>query len=111
MMHYPYNMYNSAGSYIPYQNIQNNGIIWVQGIEGARSYQIPPNTNIILMDQDNDGRFYIKVSDNVGMCTLRVFSYTEITNQPPEPSVDMSEYVKKSELQDLIESMLGGSSK
>ena len=63
------------------------------------------------MDQDNDGRFYIKVSDNVGMCSLRVFSYTEITNQPSEPAVDMSEYVKKSELQDLLENMLGGGSK
>ena len=91
---------------------QNNEINWVQGIEGAKAWQLPPNSNVVLMDRDNDGIFYIKVSDNVGMCAIRTFSYIEITNRPPvEPQIDMSEYVKKSELQELIEKMLGGESK
>ena len=86
----------------------NNGITWVQGIEGAKAWQLSPNSNVLLMDSENDGRFYIKVSDNVGMCTLRIFKYEEITNQPTEPHIDLSEYVKKSELKSLINSMLGG---
>lgn len=94
-----------------FQPQPNNGITWVQGIEGAKAWQLSPNSNIILMDSENDGRFYIKISDNVGMCTLRVFKYEEITNQPTSAqaqSIDLSEYVKKSELETLINSILGG---
>ena len=95
-----------------YYQPQTNGINWVQGIEGAKAWQLSPNSNVMLLDSENDGRFYIKVSDNVGMCTLRVFSYTEITDQSKTtiPNIDLSEYVKKSELQTLITSMLGGMS-
>lgn len=86
----------------------NNGITWVQGIEGAKAWQLSPNSNVILMDSENDGRFYIKVSDNVGMCTLRIFDYKEVTGQQEQSHIDLSEYVKKSELESLINSMLGG---
>ena len=61
------------------------------------------------MDSENDGIFYIKTSDSVGMCNLRRFKYEEITEQK-EPKVDLSEYVKKDELQDLLNEMLGGKS-
>ena len=94
--------------YYPQQ--PNNGILWVQGIEGAKAWQLSPNSNVILLDSENDGRFYIKISDAVGMCTLRSFEYTEITNQPASPSLDLSDYVKKSELEQLLNSMLGGTS-
>ena len=90
------------------QTPQQNEIKWVQGIEGAKAWQLAPNSNAILMDSENDGRFYIKVSDNVGMCNLRIFKYTEITEQDTKQSVDMSEYVKKSELESLLNQMLGG---
>lgn len=93
-----------------YYQPQNNGITWVQGIEGAKAWQLSPNSNVMLMDSENDGRFYIKISDNVGMCTLRTFNYVEVTDtpKPTTPDIDLSEYVKKSELQELITSMLGG---
>ena len=43
------------------------------------------------------------------MCTLRTFDYSEVTEQPTQSqNIDLSEYVKKSELQSLIASMLGG---
>ena len=86
-----------------YQRPTMNGITWVQGIEGAKAYQLSPNSNAILMDSENDGRFYIKVSDNVGMCNLRSFSYQEITSQPKQ--VDMSDYVTRKELEEAIRSI------
>ena len=88
---------------------QNNGITWVQGIEGAKAWQLAPNSNAILLDSENEGRFYIKISDNVGMCSLRIFDYVEVTNTPnaTEPNINLSEYVKKSELQALINEILG----
>lgn len=100
----PQNPYNQR----PQMFQQNNGINWVQGIEGAKAWQLSPNSNSILMDSENDGIFYIKVSDNVGMCNLRIFKYEEMTNQPKQNQVDMSEYVKKSELESLINSIFGG---
>lgn len=107
------NPYQRQNPYYPQNpaNASNNGINWVQGIEGAKAWFMSPNSNVILMDSENDGIFYIKVSDNVGMCNLRTFRYTEITGQmaqKPEPQIDLSEYVKKSELESLINSMLGG---
>ena len=91
------------------QSQSTNGINWVQGIEGAKAWQLQPNSNIILLDSENDGKFYIKTSDNVGMCNLRVFKYEEITNVPKQNSeLDLSEYVKRSELESLIKSIIGG---
>ena len=104
MFQQPMNQFPRQNAYYPQQN---NGINWVQGIEGAKAWQLMPNSNVLLMDSENDGRFYIKVSDNVGMCTLRSFRYEEVTEQKPQ-TVDMSQYVKKSELETLLNSMLGG---
>lgn len=99
------NLFNPYQSQYPYN--QNNGIIWVQGIEGAKAHQLQPNSNVILMDSENDGTFYIKVSDNVGMCNLRIFKYEEVIHDN-SAQVNLDEYVKKSELEFLIQSMLGG---
>ena len=109
--------FNPFQPYSPYpqnpylqQPVQsNNGINWVQGIEGAKAWQMQPSSNTMLLDSENDGIFYIKTSDNVGMCNLRTFKYEEITNQPKQSdNIDMSEYVKKSELETLIANILGG---
>lgn len=98
-----------SNPYMPTTTSQatNNGITWVQGIEGAKAYQLTPNSIAMLMDSESDGRFYIKVSDNVGMCTLRIFDYTEVTNNisnntNTNNNLDLSNYVTKDELNDII---------
>lgn len=101
------NLYNFNQPQQRFYQPQNNGINWVQGIEGAKAYQLMPNSNALLLDSEIDGRFYIKVSDNVGMCTLRLFDYVEVTEQQT-PTTDMSQYVRKDELQSLIQSIVGG---
>ena len=84
----------------------NNGIIWVQGIEGAKAFQMPPNSNAILLDSETDGRFYIKTADNIGMSTLRLFDYTEVTTSPTPP-VDMSQYITRDELNEILKKFGG----
>lgn len=103
-------LFNPSYQYNPYTQMQSgsNGINWVQGIEGAKAYQLSPNSNVILMDSENEGKFYIKVSDNVGMCNLRVFKYEEISSTPNQDYVTRSEL--KAEVENLINSMLGGKS-
>ena len=93
----------------PMTGLAQNSINWVQGIEGAKAYQIMPNSNVVMLDSDNDGIFYIKTSDNIGMCNLRIFKYTEVTEQQNQ-KINPDEYVKKSELESLINQMLGGNS-
>ena len=56
---------------------QMNNIVWVQGIEGAKAYQLNPNSMMILLDSETEGKMYIKVSDNIGMSNLRTFNYVE----------------------------------
>lgn len=108
----PYQM-SQSNMYIPKQlSPQNNGIIWVQGIEGAKAYQIPQNSNIILMDSEKN-RMYIKTSDNIGMCNLRIFDFTEITetsqgHNSVATQPDLSQYVTRDELNNILEQLNGG---
>lgn len=81
-------------------------INWVSGRNGANGFQLQPSENVILLDNENEGVFYIKVADNVGMCSLRTFKFEEITEV--EPKLNLDEYVRKSDLQALLNEMLGG---
>lgn len=79
----------------------NQGLLWVQGEAAARSYLVAPNSTVILMDSDVS-RFYIKSADNAGMPSLRVFEYTEVSqNAPQSPQsaqIDLdSKYVTRAE--------------
>ena len=60
----------------------NNGLVWVQGEAGAKSYPIAPGCTVMLMDSEGE-RFYLKSADASGMpLPLRVFEYTERNNAP-----------------------------
>lgn len=57
----------------------NNGLLWVQGEAGAKSYFVAPNSTVMLMDSEAD-RFFLKSADPSGMpLPLRVFEYVERT--------------------------------
>ena len=83
----------------------NQGILWVQGEAGAKSYLVAPNTSVLLMDSENS-QFYIKTTDQAGMPTLRTFVYQEVTEAPqnaqkqPETNLD-DKYVTRQEYNDL----------
>lgn len=94
---------NVAGGSFASQFQPINNIIWVQGEAGAKAYQIPPNSNIILMDND-DLILYIKSTDNVGIATTRSFRLTEITNETPNGLISQRanvNYVTREEFEEL----------
>lgn len=64
----------------PQQQV-NQGLLWVSGEVGAKSYLVAPNSTVLLMDSDAQ-RFYLKSADNAGMPSLRIFEYSEVTNAP-----------------------------
>lgn len=69
---------------------QNNGILWVSGEIGAKSYLVAPGTTVMLMDSESQ-KFYIKSSDMAGMPTLKTFEYKEIFSNAPQSTQTASE--------------------
>ena len=96
--------------YMPSQN-QHGGLIWVQGIEAAKSYPVSAGQSVLLMDSESNA-FFIKTADASGMpLPLRIFDYAERSaqNAPKtaqetrtEPSIDLSAYVTRDELESRI---------
>lgn len=56
---------------------------WVNGIEGAKAYVLPPNNKIMLMDSDAP-KFYIKESDMNGQYSFRAYRFEEDIQQTPQ---------------------------
>lgn len=54
---------------------QNNGIIWVQGEAGAKSYMVAPNSTVQLWDSESQV-IYLKSADASGMPSIRILDYT-----------------------------------
>ena len=83
----------------------NQGLLWVQGEAGAKSYLVAPNTTVLLMDSEAQ-RFYLKSTDGAGMPSLRTYEYAEIfQNQPAatktqDENLD-SKYVTRAEYDNL----------
>ncbi len=108
------------------QGRPQNNIIWVSGKENARSMQLQPNSRVILLDSDRN-KFYIKITDQLGLGKLRVFNFVEeldsaednnsntteqIQNQQVQPIQQQvrfanQEYVTKTELQQIIAALKG----
>lgn len=47
-----------------------HGFIYVNGLEGARAYQMPPNSEMPLFDSNRDGVMYVKQTDGAGYATI-----------------------------------------
>lgn len=100
--------------YMPSQN-QHGGLIWVQGIEAAKSYPVSAGQSVLLMDSESNA-FFIKTADASGMpLPLRIFDYAERSaqNAPKtaqetrtEPQIDLSAYVTRDELEIRISEIL-----
>lgn len=97
---YPWNSYGIQATPQTQQQPQNNGVIWVQGEAGAKSYLVAPGQSVLLMDSENYV-FYIKSSDGSGMpMPLRVFDYTERTpQQQQQQSKQTNDYITRKEFE------------
>lgn len=64
----------------------NNGINWVSGESGAKSWMVGRGESVLLMDSESQ-TFYIKSADASGMpLPLRIFDYSERTHNAPQAS-------------------------
>lgn len=85
-----------------------NGIIWVQGEAGAKSYLVAPNTTVQLWDSESPV-IYLKSADASGMPSIKVLDYTirESSQSHTIPlqtqnQIDMSKYVTWDALEERL---------
>ena len=90
-------------TYQPFQ--QQNGLIWVQGEAGAKSYLIAPNNTVALWDSESQ-TIYLKSADPSGMPSMKILDYTiretvkNGSNTPgPVQAAQLSDYATKTEIQ------------
>lgn len=98
--------YNNGYGYNPYQQ-QYKQYAFVNGIEGAKAFQVMPNQTMLLMDCDKPIVF-MKTTDGVGKASIRYFNLIEISEADtikqyqPQP---MPEYALKSDIDSLNEKL------
>lgn len=99
----PYNPFQQRQQMLQAQQAQN--LIRVTGVEGAKAYQMPPNSSAALFDEGED-IFYVKTTDGAGFPTVRAFAFTPIEiNQPAKPQGD---YVTRAEFEELKGMIVNG---
>ena len=73
----------------------------------AEAYIIYPNSRVLLLDTEN-GVAHLKTADAMGKSTTQYFKFTPISAdgtpiKPPsaQPSIDLSDYIKRTDLEQL----------
>lgn len=105
----------------PAQQTQcTHGLIWVDGEVGAKAYQMPPNmpaNQPIALWDTNDTVIYLKSVNPMGMpnplqkAHYKLESYQQVSpmksgDSEPVHTQDMSEYVKKSDLEKMKQDLM-----
>lgn len=85
-MMYPqyYPQYNYNQQFQP----QKQDKIWVQGIEGAKSYLVSAGSTVDLWDSESQ-TIYVKSADANGLPSIRIFDYQERDSAAPSSDIDV----------------------
>lgn len=65
----------NMNQYFPNQTTNSN-ITFVNGMEGAKAFQMSPNSSVVLMDSENS-KFYVKRTDNLGVAKISSYVFSE----------------------------------
>lgn len=94
-------MYQPAAPQVYQPPAQQQEIIRVTGMEGARAFPVAPNSRVALFDDGRDV-FYIKSADSGGYPTLTAFSFSPLQDtSAPNP-----DYVTRAEFDELKEMII-----
>ena len=66
-------------------------LVKVSGLDGAKAYQMPPNSAAALFHESED-LFYVKTTDGAGFPTIRAFRF-EPLEEPAAKTVEVEKYV------------------
>ena len=86
------------------QSKQYNQFAYVNGIEGAKAFPMVPDSKMLLMNQ-NEPVFYMKVSNMLGQSSITAYSFHEITEQPAQvqASGPVPDYLVKDDLKPILD--------
>ena len=85
----------------PQEQAQN--LIRVNGIDGAKAYQMPANSTVALFDSNEDV-MYVKSTDGAGFPSIRTFVFTEKLNvEGKSPDV---EYISREEFEEFKKELM-----
>lgn len=101
---YPYSNYMPSGTGYSNQPITSQQMSFVNGIEGAKGYVVPPNTSIFLMDSDSP-HFYIKTADRNGMCNIKAYTFQEVSLDKTITTIDTNQFVTREEFNNFTASI------
>ena len=73
--------------------------IRVKGLNGAKAFQMPPNSHAVLFDEDSDVMYY-KATDAAGYPSIVDFDFHPREQAPAAPVPDV-DYVPRSEFDKL----------
>lgn len=71
-----------------------HGFVYVTGLEGAKAYQMPPNSEMPLFNSTGDV-MYIKTTDGAGFPTIKICKVKEMQSTQ---DAEATEYVTRDEL-------------
>lgn len=76
-------------------------LVKVSGLDGAKAYQMPPNSSVALFHESED-ILYVKTTDGAGFPTIKTFRF-----EPFEvPTVEFEKYVTIDEFNKFKEEVL-----
>ena len=84
-------------------NSPSSSFVWVQGEAGAKAYPVAAGNKVALFDSENPV-VYIKSTDINGRPNeIEIYDLIKRNSEEPkEPSMDLSEYIKKKDLETMI---------
>ena len=83
--------------------IQTQNLIRVNGIEGAKAYQMSANSIVSLFDANED-IMYIKSTDGAGFPSIRTFSFTEVKEQ--NKPIQQVDYISREEFEEFKKELM-----
>ena len=86
-----------------YPQIQTQNLIRVNGIEGAKAYQMSANSIVSLFDANED-IMYIKSTDGAGFPSIRTFSFTEVKEE--NKSAQQVDYISREEFEEFKKELM-----
>lgn len=105
------------GAYNPYQQYQQqymqptqqpvHGFVYVTGMDGAKAYQMPPNSEMPLFDSTAENVMYVKTTDGAGFPTIRAVMCSPIEQQVQPAAYATADDIAalRAEIESLRESM------
>ena len=88
----------------------NAGFVWVQGEAAAKAYPVAAGNSVLLMDSEAPV-LYMKSTDVSGRpMPMETYDLVKrenvVASQPKQPQIDLSEYVKNSELEAKVKELV-----